>query len=46
MLEPNEPPGANLPKLFLNDAILTPGNYPDYCEEVALFPPEFVTLPL
>lgn len=38
MLEPNEPPRANLPKLFLNNAILTAGNYLDYGEEVALYP--------
>ncbi|KAI2766166.1 hypothetical protein DTO012A8_8618 [Penicillium roqueforti] len=37
-LEPGEPPRANSPELYLNDAASAAGNYPDYPEEVALYP--------
>ena len=36
ILEPGEPPRANSPELYLNDAASAAGNYPDYPEEVAL----------
>jgi hypothetical protein len=38
MPEPNEPPRANSPNLYLNNAISTAGNYLDYPEELALYP--------
>lgn len=38
ILEPGEPPRANSPELYLNDAASAAGNYPDYPEEVALYP--------
>ncbi|KAJ6056946.1 hypothetical protein N7460_000220 [Penicillium canescens] len=36
--EPNELPRANSPDLYHNDELSTAGNYPDYPEEVALYP--------
>lgn len=38
ILEPGKPPQANSPELYLNNAVSVAGNYPNYPEEVALYP--------
>ncbi|CAG7918970.1 unnamed protein product [Penicillium olsonii] len=38
ILEPNKPPQANSPELYLNNTALAARNYPDYPKEIALYP--------